>query len=442
MNVMTPTADPIVLRGWSRHDGPPLETTVRLEAEGFVIAAGAGPPVFAAYRDLGTVAVESGSVRIELGDAPPDPWLFERFGQQLGRLASGLRDGRFRQWLTDGLLEEAAGQPIELLEATIDGTHGVAQVLYHDRGVALAPVDDRRPALRVRRADIAGVSNERGTGRLRIEPSAAASTAIELAGLGALEERHRQRWQELRDQAATEMAAIVGLYLADAPFDVRQRALEGLVEGRAATAVTLGPAFERLEAAVLREPDYARSYRALVDRAGGETAARWIALAPARPGAPDDPRVWFLVGLPGNLLALELVSAGAHATYLYRVAPRASFDGRGPHAAADLEAAVRDVSDALIDARFLREPMAIPADRLAEPDKLRYRLALAVLPSLARARERFVARLVHADPATWEAGLDDLIAWHGDARDEDAVWPGRAGQESAIDAMTVDTVTS
>jgi hypothetical protein len=161
-------------------------------------------------------------------------------------------------------------------------------------------------------------------------------------------------------------------------------------------------------------------------------APRWLALAPERPGTPEPPRIWFFVGLAGNLVAMELVSAGAHATYLFRVVPRAVYTG-DPSDDAQLAAAVGVVSEALLDSRFLREPMALPTERLAEPRYQRYRLALAALPSLAAARARFVARVVHRDPTSWAAALDDLIGWHATTRDDAAEWPGRATEESQID---------
>jgi hypothetical protein len=128
---------------------------------------------------------------------------------------------------------------------------------------------------------------------------------------------------------------------------------------------------------------------------------------------------------------MELVSAGSHATYLFRVVRRSAFVGSTPASA--LEAAVADVSEAMIDARFLREPMALPAARLAEPAGLRYRLALAALPTLAAARSRFVARVVHRDAVGWRQAVEDLAAWHGTVRDEAAEWPGRAAQEAQVD---------
>jgi hypothetical protein len=228
------------------------------------------------------------------------------------------------------------------------------------------------------------------------------------------------------------MAAIADSALADAPFDLRRRMGELLVEGCPFAPAAVGDGWPQVERAFLAEPTFAESYRALVARAGGEAAPRWLAAAPDGPGAPGSPRVWFFVGLPGNLVAMELVSPGAHATYLFRVVPRAAYAG-GPSDAAASAGAVREVSEALLDARFLREPMALPSDRLAEPRHQRYRLALAVLPSLAAARARFVARVVHRDPASWAAALDDVVAWHGGTSDDAAEWPGRASQESQID---------
>ena len=80
---------------------------------------------------------------------------------------------------------------------------------------------------------------DRATGRVRVEGAAGplargraasgdpahgevALDSIELAGLGAMAERHRQRWTALRDSAAADIAAILGARLADAPFEIRR----------------------------------------------------------------------------------------------------------------------------------------------------------------------------------------------------------------------------
>jgi hypothetical protein len=443
---------PIVVRGWATTANRDAAAAVMtLEGDGFTVSVGETTPWSAAYRDVVEVRPESGVVHLEVGAGPGAwQWTFERLGPALGTLVRGVRDGRLRQWLTDGLVDLDGDDQAELVEFAAGPLAGVASILYHGRGVAVVPLDERLPRFRIRRADIGTVTGERGTGRIRVKGATDALArgyaaggdppagevrvdAMELSGLGDTEESHRQRWTALRDSAAADIAAILAARLADAPFEIRRAAGAILREGSPADTATLGDAAAMVEASVQTEPGFAESYRTLVARAGGATAPRWIAMAPTRPGDPQDARVWFLVGLPGNLVALELVSAGAHATYFFRVAPRAAFDARHVDPA-HLAAAVREVSEALVDARFLREPMALPGDRLAEPRYLRYRLAIAALPSLAAARARFVARIVHADPASWAAALDDLIRWHGSAREEEATWPGRDATEAQIDA--------
>jgi hypothetical protein len=222
----------------------------------------------------------------------------------------------------------------------------------------------------------------------------------------------------------------VARLLPDADYGVRQEAARALVDGRPARPADLPSGWGAVEAAVLTEPSFASSYAALVARAGSLASERALAMAPVSPGG-DEVRSWFFVPLPGNLVALELVSEGAHATYLFRAAARGTVaDGETP--VAGVGAAVRDVTASLLDTRFLREPIALPEEQLRLPANLRYRLALRALPSLAAARGRFVARIVHRDDASWAAALDDLIAWHGSTRDDAAVWPGRGAQESMV----------
>ena len=434
------TGQPVVLRGQAHHPGGSSSAaTVTLSEDVFTVAVAGSAAWSASYRDLGAVMVDGGIVMILLGaGAGAERWLFERFGALTGKLVLGLRDGRLRRRLADGLVETDPDDEIDLVEYESGAEAGIAQLLYHGRGVVLAPVDDRVAWLRIRRADIGSVDLQAAVGGLAIgsagrslSPVPGGGPALRLLRLGPAAVKHGQRWAALRDGAAADASAIVAGLIPDAPVALRRAASAVLLEGRPATPETLGEAWTPLETAVLGHPPFDESYRALREIGGGETAARWLVTAPERPGAVEEPRLWFFVGLPGNLVAMELVSAGSHATYLFRVVPRAAFQGSLPAGA--LATAVADVSEALIDARFLREPMALPAARLAEPDGLRYRLALAALPSLAAARARFVARIVHRDPESWRGAIDGLAAWHGTARDDDAEWPGRAAQEAQVD---------
>ena len=437
------TGQPSILRGEARNPGgTAVSATVTLGEDAFTVAVAPAGSWSAGYRDLGAVMVDGGVVMIQLGDGPgAEHWLFERFGTFAGALSRGLRDGRLRQRLADGLVETEADEEIDLVEYEAGAEAGVAQLLYHDRGAVLAPVDDRLAWRRIRRADIGPVELEASVGGVAVGSAgrslAAADTvaggpALRLLRLGPTAVRHRDRWAALRDGAAADASAIVAGLIPDAPVGVRRAASAAMLEGRPVSPAFLGEAWAALETATLGHPPFDESYRVLRAIGGGAAAPRWLVAAPERPGGSDEPKLWFFVGLPGNLVAMELVSAGSHATYLFRVVPRASFTGSLPSGA--LDRAVADVSEALIDARFLREPMALPAARLAEPAGLRYRLALAALPTLAAARARFVARVVHRDPGSWQKAIEDLVAWHGSALDEAAEWPGRAAQEAQVDA--------
>ena len=436
-----PDAKPMALDGQGRllaagglSTAGPVRLT--LDEAGFTVSLSSSAPLSAAYRDLAAIAVQPGAALLQLGDGPGAVRvILEQFGDRLGTVIGELRQRRARQRLSDRLVQ-LPDDPLPAIEYRRGDEHGVGLLAIQPWALELLPFDERRPLHHVRRADIGSVEGDLATGSVRIsvgdatEPAGAAPI-LELLGLGAAVVRHAADVTALRDGASIDASTLVAGLLPDAPFATRTHLGQRLVDGRPAPWGDLGEDAGLLETAVLSEPTFAASYRTLRAR-GGPAPVTSFAMAPTKPGGTER-KAWFLVALPGNLVALELVSEGAHATYCFRVAPRATYDGRPPSVGDPaLDAAVSAISAALIDARFLREPMALPADQLAAARYLRYRLALAALPSLAEARRRFVARLVHTDDATWTAALDDLVAWHTTARDEAAEWPGRAAQEAAV----------
>jgi hypothetical protein len=303
----------------------------------------------------------------------------------------------------------------------------------------LEPLDERLDWIRVRRGAIQSVEADDASGQLSVavDPASSRAGRVVFLGLGQRSRLHADRFTGLRRAAQEDAGRLIGDLLPDTDYAIRQEATRALVDGRPATPADLPTAWPAIEAGVLVEPTFAASYQALCARAGALLEQRSIAVAPLDPGSAEA-RSWFFVPLAGNLVALELVSEGAHATYLFRVLPRGEFPGGAVVPADAVRGAVRDVSEALVDSRFLREPMALPEDQLRLPKYLRYRLALQALPSLAAARRRFVARIVHRDEASWGAAVDDLIRWHGSSRDEAAVWPGRAAQESMVSEASAD----
>jgi hypothetical protein len=328
-----------------------------------------------------------------------------------------------------------ADEPIGLVEYDDGSMHGVGQLAYHAWGALLAPLDERLPWIPMRRSSIEDVRTMADEGLVEVVLAAGedgtAPGVVRLLGLGAAARTRGDRLAGLRAAAQDDAARIIDALVPDAPYAARQEAARTLIDGHPARRADLPLSWSSIQTGVLVDPTFAAAYEMLRTKAGPLADEHAIAIAPIEPGG-DKGRSWFLVPLPGNLVALELVSEGAHATYAFRVQPRMyhSSEATDPRALRDT---VRVISDALVDSRFLREPMALPDEALRLPRNLRYRLALAALPSLAAARARFVARIIHRDDASWAAALDDLIAWHAQARDDAATWPGRATQEALID---------
>ena len=442
----------IDIHGEGRLAGPKtmLEpATVSIDSAGLTLQIGSARPMRVGYRDLSLIAIQQSTVLLVLGEGPEAMrFMLEKFADRLGPMVRLLRELRLKQRLTDGLVE-VPDEPAELVEFTWTPTTsplgpgpdgpaapaaGVGQLVVQPWGFVVCPLDERATWIHFRRASISTVKLP-SPGEVAVD---GAPGTLTLRGLGPAATRLHDRLEKLRDGAFADAAGFVAQLMPDAPFGVRQKASDLLVDGRPTRHDAFGETgWPIVETAILGEPTFAESYESLCSTAGS-AAPRWVAMSPETPGGTV-PKIWFLIALPGNLVAMELVTAGAHATYFFRVMPRAKYKGEPPEKLGiAAEQAVRDISEALVDCRFLREPMALPADQLRLPKYLRYRLALAVLPSLVWARGRFVARIVHRDPTSWSAAVADLVRWHAAARDEAAEWPGRGAQESQIGAAGGD----
>jgi hypothetical protein len=442
----------IEIHGEGRLAGPnttPEPATVGIDATGITLEIGSARPIRAGYRDISLIAIQNATVLLVLGDGPDAMrFILEKFADRLGPMIRLLRELRLKQRLSDGLVK-VPDDPAELVEfawtpttaplgpgpdGPLQPATGVGQLVIEPWGFVVCPLDERMTWIHFRRASIATVKKA-GPGDVAIDGDPGTLT---LRGLGPAATRMHDRLAKLRDGAFADAAGFVDQLMTDAPFGVRQKASDLLVDGRPVRPEAFGDAgWPVVETAVLGEPTFAESYQSLCTTAG-PAAPRWVAMSPEDPGSEKN-KVWFLVAMPGNLVALELVTAGAHATYFYRVMPRAQYKGEPPEKLGTAaEKAVRDISEALVDCRFLREPMALPADQMRLPKYLHYRLALAVLPSLTWARSRFVARIVHRDPAGWSAAVAELIRWHSTVTDEAAEWPGRAAQEAQVAAAGGD----
>ncbi|MFA6169270.1 MAG: hypothetical protein WCW67_05885 [Candidatus Margulisiibacteriota bacterium] len=116
-------------------------------------------------------------------------------------------------------------------------------------------------------------------------------------------------------------------------------------------------------------------------------------------GGGEADYLWALIPLPQyKAVALEAASLNAEAeegraTYFFRAGE------------ADLTQLVR----ALCEINFRREPVYLPAEKLAEPEYQRYKFSIARLPGLRLLRERFLGRAIHSDAEQWKNSVVELL---------------------------------
>lgn len=152
--------------------------------------------------------------------------------------------------------------------------------------------------------------------------------------------------------------------------------------------------------------------------AGEEGAAEEAAPEPEADGgeSPMAGRVaWFAFPVysedrrrPGNAVAIEAVTRGGRATYLFRIAPPEVYREASLEELRGLARdRVRSVSRALVALTFKREPIYLPDEKIRSGPYARYRLALRLSAPLKASRLSFVGRAIHGPG--WARQIDAAL---------------------------------
>lgn len=111
---------------------------------------------------------------------------------------------------------------------------------------------------------------------------------------------------------------------------------------------------------------------------------------------------------PGNAVAIEAVTRGGRATYLFRIAPPGVYRGASTDELRELaRERVRSVSRALVALTFKREPIYLPDEKIRSGPYARYRLALRLSAPLKDSRASFVGRAIHGPG--WARQLESAL---------------------------------
>ena len=263
---------PIVIHGEGRPAGPNTTSepaTVAIDSTGLTIQIGSGRPMRAAFRDLSVIAIQQATALLVLGEGPDAMrFILEKFADRLGPMVRLLRELRLKQRLTDGLVK-VPDDPAELLEFAWkptqsplgpgpDGpaaaTSGVGQLVVQPWGFVVCPLDERATWIHFRRASISTVTTP-SPGDVVVDGEPGTLT---LHGLGAASTRFHDTLVKLRDGALADAAGFVEELMPDAPFGVRQKASDLLVDGRPTRPDAFGDSgWPVVETAVLGEAKFA-----------------------------------------------------------------------------------------------------------------------------------------------------------------------------------------
>jgi len=129
------------------------------------------------------------------------------------------------------------------------------------------------------------------------------------------------------------------------------------------------------------------------------------------------------VSVGGNAIVLEVTSETGHATYLFRVMPRAEFATTTAERFSEQAAiVVGDLNEAIIATGFRRETIYLSDDQLNTPEYSKYLYAADHLEPLKLLRERFFARINHSSLAQWKADLIDALQFNTGVNEDVQRW--------------------
>jgi len=260
----------------------------------------------------------------------------------------------------------------------------------------------------------------------KVRLTAKNGVTIELSRLANVTQFFVEKLREaMRALEATSIETIKA-NVPSATFDELQKLSWLMVEGRAAPRkdvdqISLG-LWSKLEKSVEFSP-LSQSYDYISSI--GVPNLECVGLKKSK----DIVYIWFMipvmgeVSVGGNAIVLEVTSETGHATYLFRVMPRAEFATTAAERFSEQAAIViGDLNEAIIATGFRREPIYLSGDQLNTPEYSKYLYAADHLEPLKLLRERFFARIIHTGLDQWKADLTDALHFNTSIIEDTPRW--------------------
>jgi len=464
--------------------------SVGLEQDNFVITTSQEAPYLVYYREVAHFLRQGYLVLIDL---PDGRFLLSQMGDKTVPFCREFSQKRNLALMKDLLMDElgevdyfeASYQQMDTKGAVVAG--GRCLLKLFDRAVVLLPDDDANPLLRVFYSRITGVDEK----NFQVIVSQADGQRLVLGEMGEFRVTLARRLTEQRDllflgtmrmlrevfpglpSAALRQLALLmgdGYAVKKGAVDAIDRTIWPVLESRVAQAQGRSETYEYLRRKSVPDLLYIGLRREFAaqpaDVAGTET--RQSQTEERGEGSPDlgalatlgglidqgsgeapqekpeekpqekpKEEIWFMVPLPSNAIAMEVVTAPGHATYFFKIKSRGEFHSVSLAALQDDIAQVMDdLSLSLIDLRFRRTPIYIGEEMFDRPEYVVYKFAVKKLPNLRRIRELFIGRVIHRSLDQWKKDTESLLEWNTSIKDDSQKW--RAGNLEDEDAMNQD----
>ena len=143
--------------------------------------------------------------------------------------------------------------------------------------------------------------------------------------------------------------------------------------------------------------------------------------------------IWFLIPIysidskkPGNVIAMEATTekGTGKATYFFRIMNRKDYKKiksiEELHQKAD--ELLKNISQAMIDINFRREPIYLTDEKLKDSQYDNYRFAIEKLPHLRMLRSLFIGRVMHSSFEQWKEDTMDLLQFNVLTEDDSQRW--------------------
>lgn len=458
------------------------EGSVGLEKDNFVITTSREVPYLVYYREVEHFLRQGYLVLIDL---PDGRFLLSQMGDKTGPFCREFSRQRNLALMKDLLMDELG--EVDYFEASYQqmDSRGVAVaggrclLKLFDRAVVLLPDDDANPLLRAFYSRITGVEEK----NFQVIVSQADGQRLVLGEMGEFRVTFARRLTEQRDllflstmrmlrevfpglsSAALRQLALLmrdGYAVKKGAVDAIDLTIWPVLESRVAQAQGRSETYDYLRQKSMPDLLYIGLRRAFsiqpADTAGteawqtqpeemGEVPPDLGALAApgvlADQGSGETPQekpkeeIWFMVPLPSNAIAMEVVTAPGHATYFFKIKSRGEFRSVSLAALqADIAQVMDDLSLSLIDLRFRRTPIYIGEEMFNRPEYVVYKFAVKKLSNLRRIRELFIGRVIHRSLDQWKKDTESLLQWNTSIKDDSQKW--RAGNLEDEDAMNQD----